>query len=73
MNRIEKSRKQDVADRRSRWWRDGLVCAFVGALAGLVGSVTFSVGSPWLIPVASATGGVLGAIFGDRILPFFNW
>ena len=73
MNRIEQLRQQDILDKRSRWWRDGLVCAFVGALAGLVGSFTFATGSFWLIPAASAAGGVLGAVFGDRILPLFNW
>ena len=54
----------------TRWWRDGLVCACIGALGGLIGTVLS--GSLLVLPIATMTGGILGAIFGDRILPFLQ-
>ena len=54
----------------TRWWRDGLVCACIGALGGLIGSVVY--GSLLVLPIATAAGGILGAVFGDRILPFLQ-
>ena len=71
MYRIKQLRRQDALDQRSRWWRDGFVCALVSALAGLILTWRLSLGSLWLVLGAAIVGGVFGAIFGDRILRFW--
>ncbi|MCA8954358.1 MAG: hypothetical protein KDE27_32930 [Planctomycetes bacterium] len=66
INRIKKLRETREEERRTRWFRDGLLCASVGAGAGLIWSIFF--GTPWCIPIFAFVGGVLGAAFGDRAL-----
>ena len=73
MKRIDQVRHQASLEHRSRWWRDGLVCGLVGAAAGAIGSVTFGMDAFMLVPIAGGAGAVLGAVFGDRVLPLFNW
>lgn len=73
MSRIDQIRRQDLEDQRTRWWRDGLVGVLIGATAGIIGVWRFSVTPLVLIPLAAAVGGVLGAIFGVRVLQLFNW
>lgn len=60
-------------ERRSRWWRDALIGALVGGMAGIVAVFGFQCEALWLVPAASALGATLCAVFGDRVLPLFHW
>jgi hypothetical protein len=73
MNRIDQYRRQDLLNQRSRWWRDGIACGLIGAFIGLLFSYIGSVGSLWMIATWSIGLGVLGAIFGDRVLLWCKW
>ena len=72
MGRLAQYRQQVKLDKRSRWSRDGLLCACVGATSGGVASFKFGASPVWLVLLGGVLGGVLGAIFGDRILPAYN-
>ena len=67
---IKRHKAACAADRRSRWWRDGLLMLGVGAFIGVI--VVFVRGwDPWLTIGAFALGlGVLGAVFGPRVFHF---
>lgn len=73
MRRVDQLRRQDVLDRRSRWWRDGLLCGCIGAFIGLLFSYICSVESLWMITGWGVGCAVLGAIFGDRFLILLKW
>ena len=68
MNRIKQLRQQDISDARTRWWRDGLTCAAIGAFVGMIFAWVYSPEPAWTIAGFGLGAGIAGAIFGDRVL-----
>lgn len=68
MHRIKQLRRQDAFDRRSRWWREGLVCALIGAFVGFSRRGFDARRFVLACTDLGVVTGVLGAIFGDRVL-----
>jgi len=73
MRRTNQLRQQDAVDKRSRWWRDGIVCGCIGAFIGMMFSGMNSVEPAWGIAGWSVGSAVLGAIYGDRFLAWIQW
>lgn len=71
-HRAQEHRSNCERDRRTRWWKEGLVCAVVGAGFGVFVAVRAG-WEPWLCAACFGLGvGALAAVFGPRVM-YFVW
>jgi hypothetical protein len=70
MSKITETHRQaTVRDRRTRWWKEGLVCAAVGAMLGLGVAMAQGWDPLSCASIGGLTYGTLGALFGPTLWP----